>query len=185
MKINVARALTIEGWMSDTELRFLAENASKYKIILEAGSYKGRSTRAMADNTDGIIYAIDPWNGDYGNNYDSPNDIAYNSYKTNGFMIPREFFVNLGDHIKSGKVIPTPITFDNFWISQPDMIFIDACHDYEHIKSDIYHALLMTPKFLCGHDYSPNWPGVIKAVDEVFGTGPSIEKVDSIWWVNL
>jgi hypothetical protein len=181
--INVARARNIEGWMSDNELRFLAEHASKYKTILEVGSYKGRSTRAMADNSSGTIYAIDPWNGNYGKDYDDPHDIAFRSYKTNGHLIYKEFQKNLTDHIKTGKVVPIKDEFNKFYTPSPGMIFIDACHEYNHVKDDIHHSLLMTPQFLCGHDYSGNWPGVMAAVDEIFG--PGLEKVDSIWWINL
>ena len=180
--MNITRSLIIHGWMSENELRFLAEHASKSKLILEVGSYRGRSTRAMADNTKGTIYAIDPWNGKYGKEND--RDLARQSYQIDGHRIYEDFKHNLIDHINAGRVIVTPTSFEKFWITRrPDMIFIDACHEYDTVKADIHHALKMTPKFLCGHDYSDHWLGVKKAVDEVFGKG--IQTVDSIWYIDL
>jgi hypothetical protein len=67
--------------MSIGELRFLAEHANKSKVIIEAGSYLGRSTRALADNTTwSCIHAVDPWDGVY-EGYDHPRDDALQSYR--------------------------------------------------------------------------------------------------------
>jgi predicted O-methyltransferase YrrM len=50
-----------------------------------------------------------------------------------------------------------------------DMVFVDACHDYEFALSDSRAALtLIRPEgIILWHDYIPGWPGVIKAVDEL------------------
>ena len=185
--MNVARAELIEGWMSPGELRFLAKNASKYKIILEAGSYQGRSTRAMADNTKGVIHAIDPWSAIGYRNNQSDRDLAANEYTNGrGDEIYDKFVKNLQDKINIKQVIIHRIQFHHFWIQYPNMIFIDACHDYYKVKRDILHSVfLLCGKggLICGHDYSGNWPGVIRAVDEVFGNG--IRTEESIWWINL
>src|SRR5215467_12420466 len=112
MNIDVARE--IDGWMSENELRFLAHNASKYNLILEAGCYKGRSTRAMADNTNGVIFAIDPWNGDY-RGYNNPNDIALRQYNAGqGPEIWGDFKKNLKPYIDNGHVIPIHSFFTDF-----------------------------------------------------------------------
>ncbi|MHA2313470.1 MAG: class I SAM-dependent methyltransferase [Candidatus Thorarchaeota archaeon] len=53
-----------------------------------------------------------------------------------------------------------------------DLVFIDALHDYEHVKQDIE---LWLPKvraggIICGDDYDHHrHPGVKQAVDEAFG----------------
>lgn len=175
--MNLTKALAITGWMAQDELEFLADIASKSKVIIEFGCFKGRSTRALADNTDGIIYAVDPWVAEY---YADNGDL--HGIKPNVFP---EFARNLGDHIVSGKVIPIQkysTEFDPAFVS--DFIFIDGDHRYQAVKDDINHSLkLMKSGILAGHDYGhASWPGVQKVVDELF---PNAQKVNSIWWVKI
>jgi predicted O-methyltransferase YrrM len=47
-----------------------------------------------------------------------------------------------------------------------DFIFIDANHEARHVIRDLQWARLLSPGgYLCLHDYQPNFPGVIWAVD--------------------
>lgn len=62
-----------------------------------------------------------------------------------------------------------------------DFIFIDADHTYEGCKRDIeaWTPKVRTGGMICGHDYNPKWPGVIRAVNESgmkFAVMP-----DSVW----
>ena len=58
--INITQALQIQGWMSEPELYWLAEQARKPITIVEAGSYCGRSARAIADNMhEGTLHCVD------------------------------------------------------------------------------------------------------------------------------
>ena len=62
---------------------------------------------------------------------------------------------------------------------RPAMVFIDARHTYEGAKEDIDWAVCQNVPVICGHDYSENFPGVKKAVNETF---PDQFKVSgSIW----
>ncbi len=68
---------------------------------------------------------------------------------------------------------------------QFDLVFIDANHEYQHVKQDI---LAWLPKvrlggILAGHDYDPAIPmfsGVKQAVDEIFGNQIMLGK-DRLW----
>ncbi|MBI2810490.1 MAG: class I SAM-dependent methyltransferase [Candidatus Melainabacteria bacterium] len=68
---------------------------------------------------------------------------------------------------------------------QLDLVFIDANHEYSHVKQDILSWL---PKvrpggILAGHDYEPEIPmfsGVKQAVDEIFGNKIMLGK-DRLW----
>jgi hypothetical protein len=177
--MNIARALTIDGTqsVSESELYILAEMASRYRNIVEVGSFKGRSARAMADNTNGKLTCIDPWNG----------LVEFKGYKkeVNGYT--PEFIAfkkNLEDHILSGKVDYYKGKFQDFYIPYPDMVFIDAIHEYDSVIEDITHSLKLMGKhgLICGHDYADYWPGVIKAVDEIF---PNKQVEETIWYVEL
>ena len=58
-------------------------------------------------------------------------------------------------------------------------MFIDAGHKYEDVMVDIEWAKNMGIPIISGHDYSDSLPGVVQAVDEVFGS--DIEVVGSVW----
>jgi hypothetical protein len=94
--------------------------------------------------------------------------------------------MNLDKYIKSGRVVPVASRFTSFSpVIVPNFIFIDALHDYKNCKADILHALeLMKHGLLAGHDYSESWPGVIEAVDEIFGSS-NITQTDSIWSIHI
>ncbi len=63
--MNIKDALATEGWMKPSDLEWLAEKASTFQTIVEVGSWMGRSTMAMADDTEGFgaILAVDTWRG--------------------------------------------------------------------------------------------------------------------------
>lgn len=175
----IQNALKIEGFMRSFELEWLAEAASKSKVIVEFGCFQGRSTRALADNCDGVIYAIDPWDGLYFNN----DNTEYKGIDTDCYEI---FKNNLNDHINSGKVVPYKMKSTDFKLDiNPDMVFIDGDHRYEAVKADIEIAKRILKKgIISGHDYIYEglWPGVKKAVDELIGP---VELHHSIWWVEI
>lgn len=178
--LSLSKADSIPGWMTKTELRWLASKAKRATVTVEAGCWKGRSTRVLADNTKGKVYAVDPWGGDYLN-----EDGTLNEIRTNVFDI---FQSNLSDHIKSGKVIPIQSTFVDS-VSKitdtPDFIFIDGDHRYQTVLADIAAAKsILKPKgILAGHDFGhPDWPGVEQAARELI---PKFEVRDSIWWTTI
>jgi hypothetical protein len=48
----------------------------------------------------------------------------------------------------------------------PALVFCDADHSYEATTRDIEFALRVGARIVCGHDYSAQHPGTIRAVDE-------------------
>jgi hypothetical protein len=156
---NIKRALSIPDlrWPYPAELAWLAEQAKDRKCIIEIGSYLGRSTVAMAENTKGTVIAVDDWCG--------PRDVEipeeqrkelYDAFCRNieGLANVIAFKVN---HADIGA-LPS---------ERPDMVFIDGEHDYESAKRDIltWKARLAPGGLLCGHDR--NWEGVDKAIREL------------------
>lgn len=179
---DISKALKISGWMSEGELLWLALMAQNNKYIVEYGSLQGRSTRAMADNipSDGKVFAVDPWNGDYYIDYtgDTLNQV-------NTYVLPI-FKKNLRDHIDAGRVIPCRGFSYSFLPPHPvDMVFIDGDHRPETVLRDIQQAIksLAPDGIISGHDYNhPMWPGVKEVVDSQF---PNVNVIESIWWTRL
>lgn len=175
--IRLERALAIEGWMSPVELRWLAENAQNCNKILEVGSYKGRSTRALCDNCPGTVTAVDPWSGPYITDKGSVlfdqskawKDFQINLEGCSNLIIVRKYF---SDYLRI------------YNINDYDLVFLDGDHRYNKVLHDIAEGMriLKPGGILAGHDYThPDWPGVKKAVDEIL---PERKLVSSIWWIQ-
>lgn len=156
----------IDGWMADEELTFLHEVAENMDSIVELGSYRGKSTVALASNCKGTVTAIDHWKDCYELDSDKENW--------------KEIFENFKHNIKKYKninVIKKDTVKASKLVKETDMVFIDADHRYEGVRDDIKAWLPKTKKLICGHDYDNT--DTKKAVDELI-------KIDgticSIWY---
>jgi len=177
--VIINRAEQINGWMRFPELKWLAENARNAKIIIEVGSYLGRSARALCDNTDGKVFSVDPY---YGYMIRDDGSIDY----ATDFQQMEKLYENLSDCIDCGKFTHYKTTLRNFPRDiKADLIFIDGDHRYNFVKEDIVVAKQMIEKggIISGHDYYGHtlFPGVKQAVDEEF---KQINICDSIWWTT-
>jgi len=179
--MNIARAETIEGGMNPIELEWLAKQASKCSRVVEIGCLRGRSARAMADNMHGpsVLYCVDHFKGseEHGDAF-SKDDSLY-----------RTFMENMKDHIASGRVyVYACPSLEAAQIidadSGLDMVFIDASHDYDSVKSDIdaWKPLLRGGGLLCGHDYGH--PPIYQVIKDRFGWLPCIPG-GSIWYTEV
>ena len=159
----------IDGWMLFPELMWLNDMAKKYDSIAEVGSWKGRSTHALASGGKGTVTAIDTWKG-----ATDPKDGTYGQDVFAEFLNNMKEFknviVNRNESVEAARRYPD---------GQFDMVFIDATHTYDEVKADIEAWLPKTKKLICGHDYSPQWPEVMKAVDE---TLKKDGVVGTIWY---
>jgi len=186
MVINLSKAAEISGWMNSLEMEWLAEQA-QYGEVVEIGSWQGRSTRAMADNkVDGRIYAVDTWQGS-GETLDLLKDKPEN-------WLFDQFRENLADHIMSGIVIPMPMrsTVAADYALRAGIkfkfVFIDATHEYESLKEDIFawRPLVEKGGILAGHDYDWGYPGVVHAVREFISPTPlQAAGGSSIWYCHI
>lgn len=175
--IDVSRAEQILGWMTELELLWLAEQAQRHKVIVEVGSYLGRSTRALADNTSGIVYAVDDFYGPrdvtvYGREY------ILDEFMSNMAGLEGRLHVIQKDHSK--------LETSDF-PQRPDMVFIDGEHTAEAVSRDVEFWLENTSPgaLLCGHDYGqPAFPGIEEVVNNLF-PNVSVAPNTSIWFVEL
>lgn len=167
----IEKALAIDGWMSEVELAWLAEQAATHYRIVEIGSHLGRSTRALADNTPGTVYAVDTWYG--------PPEVSIPIWERE--KIYDQFLANMNGLIEAGKVVPLRVNHRDIKVDFiPDMVFIDGSHQYEDVKRDL-EKWRGYPALLCGHDAT--WEEVKKALGELPDT---IELVpDTDIWVRV
>jgi predicted O-methyltransferase YrrM len=186
--MNLAAALATSGWMHDGELAWLAERAAEAQTIIEVGCWKGRSTLALADNTPGVVYAVDHWQGSTGDPH--LTEVAALGGPDGLYAT---FLANMGSRVQAGagKVVPLRMSaveaaLTMFAPQSVDLVFIDASHLRDDVRRDIalYRPLVRPGGILCGHDYNiREHMGVTEAVDEAF---PQAQRTAlSIWWVRL
>ena len=184
--LDLARAEAIPGWMSASELLWLATHALRARTIIEIGAFCGRSPRALADHCPGPVYAVDPWNG-YVNDDGSQARWILEQGPTTWPAIFDMFQTNLADHLETGRVVAvrSPSHTAVFAPASADLVFVDGDHRYEACRLDIerYRPIVAPGGLLAGHDYARrDWPGVARAVDELVGP---VRRCESIWWVRL
>lgn len=194
-EIRIGKALQCDGFMSFQELEWLGTRASESQVVIEVGSWHGRSSRAIADNLpEGAkLYCVDHWDGSAVER-DTNHASARLNEGDHAFM---EFCDNMADHIEDGTVIPIRMSSKNAaaWFTKhnikADFLFIDAGHMYEDVKEDLnlWHPLVVENGIISGHDYwhgpdNSAWPGVKKAVDEHFNYEVGYQPKCSIWSVK-
>lgn len=153
----------IRGWLSIDEglyLWNLAKFVCNKENIVEIGSFHGRSTICLAHGSlqgkNAMVYSIDPHKGIecYGDNVS---------------------FETLKDNLKSRKLcsntrllVDTSLSASKKWSNgQIGLLFIDALHDYENVKSDFisWSEYLSDGSFVVFHDSVQ--PGVNKLILEI------------------
>jgi predicted O-methyltransferase YrrM len=140
-------------------IKFLPENI----VMAELGSYAGESSVMFAKKVN-KIYCIDAW-------FDADSEVKFNSVIS---------VYNNIEKIK-GRVEEEYKRFsDGFF----DFVYIDADHSYEAVKMNIkeWGPKIKDGGLIGGHDYSHKfWPGVVRAVDEMFVGKNVIFFEDSSW----
>lgn len=170
--VNITQALAIEGWMSEPELAWLAKQAVEHRCIVEIGSYLGRSTRALLDNTEGVVYACDDWKG--------PRDVSLGATERRHLFT--HFMTNVSDHLYTGRLVIVKEDHSQIVFRRhADMVFIDGNHDYDDVRRDIgFWSSRLTPNgLLCGHD--ANFESVLQAVADELGEY-EIAAGTNIWY---
>jgi hypothetical protein len=169
----------VDGWTTEEEHAFLAERAVNASEIVEIGCWKGRSTKVLLDASDGFVHAVDHFKGT------SKEGDGWSGFLADEQDIYGEFMKNVGDYTnlrvhKMGSDDAAELFSDN----SLDLVFIDGDHTYDQVISDIDNYLPKIKKggTICGHDYNPGFPDVIRAVTERFG---KVDVVGTIWYKEV
>jgi predicted O-methyltransferase YrrM len=143
-----------------------------YKTFVEIGAKEGRTTGHILKTVpDARVIAIDPWI-----TQEKSADPTKETYEDWDFeKIQKEFWENVGDKKdllemwrETSEQAASHFLERALWPA--DLVFIDALHDYEHVKQDIG---LWWPKVRIGgilamHDFNHKWPGCERAIAESF-----------------
>ena len=159
----------VDGWMTREEGGHLYETGHEAvtkisPVVVEIGSWKGRSTvalAAMAKIRKAKVYAIDPHEGDLWSNgqvikTDGTLESLKKTLETYSLTDAVEIVQKKSTDVEWSGVLP-----------KIGLLFIDGKHDYESVKADFEHfeKHLASNALVAFHDY--NEDGVKLAVDEI------------------
>lgn len=158
----------------------VAEKLNDPKHGAEIGVKEGRFISYMLEKFPCLaMYAIDPWV------YQPAGNETYQEWDwDNIYKQYKEKTAKFTDRVIELRMFSyeaAKIVSDH----SLDFVFIDAQHDYHSVAWDI---ALWAPKvkpggMLCGHDYAPKFPGVVRAVKEKFGEVETGEN--DVWFKRL
>jgi len=160
----------VDGWLTDNEGELVYNLAKSCKgggVIVEIGSYKGKSTIWLGNGSkDGHkikIYAIDPHTGssEHQNEKDENKKIwtfeefnrNINNAKVNDIIVP---------------LIKTSEDAANDFDKPVEFIFIDGAHEYEMVKLDfdLWFPKVVNGGIMAFHD-TLGWSGPKKVVKDL------------------
>lgn len=171
---------TVEGFLKSPKQEHwffcAAKTAPKDAVIVEIGSFKGRSTVSFGFGCKGTnkhIYAIDLFEGD-GADYGSGD--FQKIFQAN---IDR---CELTDYVTAIRKHSLEVAKD--WNKPIDILFIDGSHEYEDVKADFeaFYPHVKKDGIIAFHDIKGKWDGVIRFWNEVQVGGylNDIGKVSSL-----
>lgn len=171
----------LQGWGSDHPIFAREIKSRSPSLILEVGTWKGRSACHMARIARDLglkteIVCIDTWLGNWQHwsrrsGVGSIDDLKL----VNGY--PHLFYTFLNNVISSDlSAFITPLALPGYsgfkllehYKIQADMVYIDGDHEYDAVLLDLktYWQLVRPGGILIGDDIA--WPGVQRAAKEVF-----------------
>ena len=175
--------LDAQGWNSDGESFSNAIEATNAKTIIEVGTWKGGSAFTMTEAALSLgisrdeleIVCVDTFLGSY-EHYCTMGTFDLLETRKNGRpKIYDQFLSNIVHEKLQDVITPFPVDSGNgalalkHWGVQADLIYIDAAHDYEYVKIDLfrYSEVLREGGYMIIDDWHHN--PIKVAAKEVFG----------------
>ena len=147
----------IEGWLAPAEAAFLymaAQNCTGKGVILEIGSWKGKSTIFLAKGSKAgsnvKIFTVDPHTGASEHKAIDPDVWTYPEFKSN---------IQIMD--VDDVVVPLVMTSEEAekdWNMPVERLFIDGAHEYELVELDfkLWYPHVVKVGMILMHDTDPN-----------------------------
>lgn len=175
--INFKCLKYVSGNISMTELFYIVMAVAlfKPKMIMEFGTYNGRTTLNMAINiSDSHIITVDlPRHKKNRTKFPLEDKGNLRGLDETGYVGNKHKLWNGQDPLTINKITQiwedtARLKFEKYK-NKIDFLFIDASHSYENCKNDSYNAHKMIKKhgIIFWHDYA-GWPGVTEALNEYY-----------------
>lgn len=173
-----ASTVDLQGWGSDAPLLRQAVEAIKPAIVIEVGTWKGKSAITIAGwlkalNVPSVVICVDTWLGSTEHITDQGGlQFRADLKLKNGY--PQLYYTFLNNVVSSGHqdmIIPFPNTSENAAVVfgqlglKADLIYIDASHEHDAALRDFraYWPLVSERGAMICDDFI-SWPGVTSAL---------------------
>lgn len=181
---NFARTIEeIRGFTDDEMLSRLTMWARDKDIVVELGSWLGKSSAALAMSCSGLVYCIDIWHNETYSRVSFDDGDGFETSQDN-CLAYRIFLANMTHLDLMHKIVPmiasSHDTDKYFKPKSVSMLYLDADHAEHMVLKDLQ---LWIPKcrddaIICGDDY--NMPTVQRPVDAMaMMNGWRVETFDS------
>ena len=154
------------------------------KAVAEVGVWLGESAYFLAQFfPEAHLYLVDPWkpSSEYLEKGHAPSFLQkdYNRAHENVKRL-------LQDNPQVSILKKTSQEALSLVPNNLDLVFIDGDHSYQAVKQDIlsWKKKVRPGGILAGHDYSPEFPGVVQAVDECLKDQLQLGE-ETIWFIQV
>ena len=176
----------LDGWFTFPNLYdSFVEKMEDGSKMAEVGVWKGKSLSYIGVQIKNLkkdikIYAVDTWQKMETENYHNDEMFLDDAFY-NEFLKTIEPIKDLISPVRATSTEASKQFSDEYF----DIVFLDACHDYEYIKQDIIHWLpkVKNGGIFAGHDIG--FPGVKKAVEELMVPCYPIRCVEECWVTKI
>ena len=154
----------IDGYLVPGQEWWLYETAAKLSdgaVIVEIGSFKGRSTACLAlgcMETSKRVYAIDTFNG---NDVDFPERSYFDQFQSNMQRLELSAYVR--------PLVGYSTEIAQQWTEPIDLLFIDGSHQFDGVLADFenFYPHVKPGGIIAFHDVAKTWPGPLKCWHEI------------------
>jgi len=157
----VAPSCRLSTWRKDhlnllsrLQLPILLNRLELYGDGLELGVLKGEFSKSLLSNSSlSVLYSVDPWKEFGKDEYVDSNALSHEKHEKN-YQITKEVLAPFGDRSKILRM-----TSEEALVEIPqsslDFVYIDANHEYEHVKYDLVNwaEKVRVGGIIAGHDY--------------------------------
>lgn len=172
-----SRVATVDGWLNPAEGRLLyrlAKGCSGKGVIVEVGSWKGKSTiwlgHGSRDGHNLRIHAIDPHTGSPEHQQNAAGVWTFDEFQRNIQAAGVSDLVapHVDYSVAAAKGFNEPVEF----------AFIDGQHEYEAVKADFeaWFPKVIEGGIIAFHD-TTGWPGPRKVVADSLFKSPHFKNV--------
>ena len=144
----------------------LLEMLPKNSIGAELGVFEGAFSREIIERVKPeVLFLVDIFAGRVSSGDQNGENIRWRFGDELYQLLRQEYALDAGVHVVRSDSID--------WLRQCrrgmlDWVYIDTTHDFERTKAELMHATnaVRPDGCICGHDFSPQFPGVVQAVME-------------------